>query len=173
MNPGIHVITRARFLSEVDSLYSHGVDEVVPDEFESSIEIFTRVLIKYLVPRDKIEGMSHELRAGGYERLRAQNIETVLLNDLKVPDMEISTLKLDERSSLAGSTLAQMNLRRVYGVTLLAMVREGKVVANPDPEESIRGGDEMVVLGSARSVARFAADAGEPVEDTPGEGIDS
>jgi CPA2 family monovalent cation:H+ antiporter-2 len=172
MNPGIHVITRARFISEVESLYGHGVDEVVPDEFESSIEIFTRVLIKYLVPRDEIDEMSHELRAGGYERLRAQNIETVLLNDLKVPDMEISTLKLDERSPLAGSSLAQMNLRRAYGVTLLALVREGEVTANPDPEEVFHGGDEMVVLGSAKSVAQFAAHAGEPSEEISDEGKD-
>jgi CPA2 family monovalent cation:H+ antiporter-2 len=126
------------------------------------------VLARYLVPRDKIDALSHELKAGGYERLRAQNIETVLLKDLKVPDVEISNLKLDPRSPLAGCSLAQMNLRRTYGVTLLALIREGKVTANPDPEEAFHGNDEMVVLGSVESVTKLAADAGEPAE-TPEE----
>ncbi|MBU0755289.1 MAG: cation:proton antiporter, partial [Planctomycetes bacterium] len=158
MNPGIHVITRARFFHEVESLYGHGADEVIPDEFETSIEIFTRVLTKYLVSRDKIEALSHELRAGGYERLRARNIETVLLKDLKIPDMEISTLTLDPGSALADRTLAEMNLRRKYGVTLLALVREGKVIPNPDPEASIHGNDEMVVLGSTGNITRLSAE---------------
>ncbi|MFH2000384.1 MAG: cation:proton antiporter [Planctomycetota bacterium] len=164
LNPGIHVITRARFFHEVEALYRQGVDEVIPDEFEVSIEIFTRVLAKYLVSRDQIDALSHELRAGGYERLRARNIETMLLRDLKIPDVEISNLKLDPRSNLAGRTLAQMNLRRIYGVTLLALIREGKVKANPDPEDTIHGGDEMVVLASAENIMRLAADAGTPAE---------
>jgi len=163
LNPNIHVISRARFFHEMDTLYGHGVDEVIPDEFESSVEIFTRVLTRYLVPRDRIDALSHELKAGGYERLRAQNIETVLLENLEVPDLEISNVKLDPRSPLAGRTLAQMNLRRVYGVTLLATIRAGKVTANPDPEAVLSSDDELVVMGESGKITRFAGDAGRPV----------
>lgn len=160
LNPGIHVITRARYFQEMDSLYRHGADEVIPDEFEASVEIFTRVLARYLVPRDKIDALGRDLKAGGYERLRVQNIETVLLKDLKVPDMEISNLKLDPGSPLAGRTLAEMNLRRNYGVNVLALIREEKVMANPDPKSVILGHDELVVLGSTENISRLAADAG-------------
>jgi CPA2 family monovalent cation:H+ antiporter-2 len=129
------------------------------------VEIFTRVLARYLVPRHKIDKLSRELKAGGYERLRAQNIETVLLKDLKVPDVEISNLKLDPRSPLAGRTPAEMNLRRAFGVTLLALARNEKVMANPDPEETIQGGDGLIVMGSTEDITRFAVEVGGPLEE--------
>ena len=44
-----------------------GADEVIPEEFETSVEIFTRVLTKYLVPRENIEKLVAEIRADGYE----------------------------------------------------------------------------------------------------------
>ncbi len=51
LNPKVHLIARTRFVQEVKPLYELGADEVVPEEFETSVEIFTLVLRKYLVPR--------------------------------------------------------------------------------------------------------------------------
>ncbi len=42
LNPSLHIIARTRFLSEVQPLYALGADEVVPEEFETSIQIFLR-----------------------------------------------------------------------------------------------------------------------------------
>ncbi|MDP2734606.1 MAG: cation:proton antiporter, partial [bacterium] len=35
-NPGLHIIVRSRYISEVDDLRSLGADEVIPEEFETS-----------------------------------------------------------------------------------------------------------------------------------------
>jgi CPA2 family monovalent cation:H+ antiporter-2 len=45
LNPTIYIIVRTRFLQEIKQLYTLGADEVIPEEFETSVEIFTRVLI--------------------------------------------------------------------------------------------------------------------------------
>ena len=55
LNPDIHVIARTHFLNEIDGLYSIGADEVISDEFESSIELFSRVLNKYMVPEKRLK----------------------------------------------------------------------------------------------------------------------
>ncbi|MDD1678537.1 MAG: cation:proton antiporter, partial [Methanomicrobiales archaeon] len=47
MNPNLYIIVRTRYIQEVEPLYRLGADEVIPEEFETSVEIFTRVLKKY------------------------------------------------------------------------------------------------------------------------------
>ena len=55
LNPKVHIVVRTRFLGEVDALRRLGADDVIPEDFETSIEIFSRVLGHYLVPRQTIE----------------------------------------------------------------------------------------------------------------------
>jgi CPA2 family monovalent cation:H+ antiporter-2 len=42
LNPKVHIIVRTRYLQEVKPLYELGADDVIPEEFETSVEIFTR-----------------------------------------------------------------------------------------------------------------------------------
>ena len=66
LNPHIHIIIRSRFVREMEELYKLGADEVIPEEFETSVEIFTRVMTKYLVPHEEIEKLVAEVRADDY-----------------------------------------------------------------------------------------------------------
>ena len=44
LNPDIYILVRTRFASQVEELKNAGADQVIPEEFETSIEIFSRVL---------------------------------------------------------------------------------------------------------------------------------
>jgi len=70
-NPGIFLIARTRYLIEVPVLRDIGADEVIPEEFETSVEIFTRVLQAYAVPSDSVKKLVGEIRADNYEALRS------------------------------------------------------------------------------------------------------
>ncbi|PKP23750.1 MAG: hypothetical protein CVU06_06680 [Bacteroidetes bacterium HGW-Bacteroidetes-22] len=70
MNAGIHIIIRTRFIANIKPLFLLGANEVIPEEFETSIEIFTRVLIHYQVDQGKIAGLVSEIRANSYQFLR-------------------------------------------------------------------------------------------------------
>lgn len=70
LNTEVHLIIRTRYLQEMKPLHELGADEVIPEEFETSVEIFSRVLAKYLVPRDEIERVVAEVRSDGYEMFR-------------------------------------------------------------------------------------------------------
>jgi len=76
LNPAIYIIVRTRFLQEIKPLYTLGADEVIPEEFETSVEIFTRVLLKYLVPRDAINKFIAEVRTDNYEMFRSASFES-------------------------------------------------------------------------------------------------
>ncbi|MFC1888721.1 cation:proton antiporter [Thermodesulfobacteriota bacterium] len=149
LNPKVHLIVRTRYLQEMKLLHELGADDIIPEEFETSVEIFTRVLRKYLVPRDEIEKLIVKVRAEGYEMFRSLSQESASLFDLKpqFPDFEISTLRVGERSRFVGKSLAQIELRKRYGVTVLAIRRSSEILSNPHGDMQFCTNDVLFVLG--------------------------
>lgn len=70
LNPGIYLIARTRYVREIDELLASGADHVVPEEFETSIEIFSLVLQDYRVPAGMIAEKAERIRKAGYAMLR-------------------------------------------------------------------------------------------------------
>ncbi len=166
LNRKVHLIVRTRYLQEMKPLYELGADQVIPEEFETSVEIFTRVLAKYLIPRDKIERLVAEVRSDGYEMFRSLARETASFADLKLqlPDVEISTLRVAERSALVGKSLVQIELRKKYGVTVLAIRRNSQILSNPSADIQFCVNDVLFVLGPPDRVAEVAGLSHNPEE---------
>ncbi len=159
LNPKVHLIVRSRYLQEMKPLYELGANEVIPEEFETSVEIFTRVLAKYLIPRDEIEALVAEIRSDGYEMFRSLSKETSSLSDLhlQLPDVEISTLRVVEKSPLVGKSLGEIEMRKKYGVTLLAIRRNSQTLSNPNVSMPFCADDVLFVLGQPDRVAEVVA----------------
>jgi len=157
MNPGAYLISRTRYVQEVNPLYKLGADEVIPEEFETSVEIFTRVLSKYLVPRDKIEELIAEVRADTYKMLRSPQLEPLFISDLKVriPDVDIAVLSVHEGSLLVDKSLYELDLRKKYGISVLAIRRDSEILSNPDSSTAFRANDEIYVLGTRDKISHF------------------
>jgi CPA2 family monovalent cation:H+ antiporter-2 len=150
LNPLLYVIVRTRYLQEVASLHKLGADEVIPEEFETSIEIFSRVLTRYLIPIDTIEELVTEIRFNNYAMFRSLSRKNVQLRDVQkeIPDVEIATLRIDESSKWIGCTLSQIDLRKRCGITVVAIRREETTIANPSTDIKLKGGDHLILLGT-------------------------
>jgi monovalent cation:H+ antiporter-2, CPA2 family len=155
LNRTVYIIVRTRYLMELQALFALGADEVIPEEFETSVEIFTRVLRKYLIPKSEIEKFIQEVRSGSYRVLRGLSKDFESLEDLRyyLKDVEISTVRLEPGAPLAGKTLAQMELRKQYGITVLAVRRDERMIFNPEPDMRLRAGDLLIVLGAPEKIA--------------------
>jgi len=68
--PGLHVVVRTRYLAEVDELYRLGAQVVIPEEVETSMEIFAQVLEFYGVPRTALIKHARRIRAERYGLFR-------------------------------------------------------------------------------------------------------
>jgi len=68
-----------------------------------------------------------------------------LVDNLSI--MEIGTPK-----TMVGKSLSEVELRRLYNVTVVALRRNGQILVNPDPNDKIKEGDIMVILGTRDSV---------------------
>ncbi|NVL89690.1 MAG: cation:proton antiporter [Desulfobacterales bacterium] len=166
LNPKVHLIVRTLYLQEMKPLYELGADDVIPEEFETSVEIFTRVLTKYLIPKDEIEKLIAKVRSDGYEMFRSLSKESTSFSDLnlQLPDVEISTFRIGERSPLVGKSLARIELRRRYGVTVLAIRRDLEILSNPHAETQLCVNDVLFVLGAPDMTAEVAGLTHSPEE---------
>lgn len=63
-------------------------------------------------------------------------------------DKGVGRLVIPAGSIASGRTLGEIGLWNKYGVTVLAVRRDGKNVINPGPDFAINDGDELIVLGS-------------------------
>jgi len=108
LNRKVHIIVRTRFLREMGALYDLGANEVIPEEFETSVEIFTRVLGKYLQPKEEIEKFIHEVRSENYGMFRTISREASSCMNIThcLPDFEIVSLRVGKKSAMLGKTLA-------------------------------------------------------------------
>jgi len=149
LNPNLHIIARTRFVKEVSPLYELGANEVIPEEFETSIEIFSRALSEYLIPRDDIERCIAELRADGYKMLRGLSGEATAIHRLEqeLPEFKVVTLRVHEDCLLVGKSLIEIEMRKRYHVSILAIRREKGSIFNPGGEDILRPGDALVVTG--------------------------
>lgn len=73
LNPSAHVIARTRFTSEVPKLFALGADEVIPEEFETAIEIFARTLRRLGIGEEEIRSRVLRLREDGYATFRGSS----------------------------------------------------------------------------------------------------
>ena len=52
-----------------------------------------------------------------------------------------------KNSPAVGRSIRELQLRKMTGVTIIAMVRSGKPLTNPSPDEVIDAGDILVMVG--------------------------
>ncbi|WP_266205701.1 cation:proton antiporter domain-containing protein [Pontibacter kalidii] len=155
----IHIIVRTRFLQEMEENYRLGADEVIPEEFETSIEIFTRTLSKYLMPRDEIEAFTQKIRADNYEMLRSlttsRDSDRAKLS-VDLPDIEVATLRvLTSEPDIIGKPLLESNIRNRFAITVVAIKRKEQMILNIHADTQLQRGDLIYVIGKPSDVARF------------------
>ncbi|MEB3185717.1 MAG: cation:proton antiporter [Cyanobacteriota bacterium] len=150
--PDAYILVRSRYLREVEPLLSLGADEVIADELEVSIEVFSRVLARMLVPRDDIQRLIGEVRGDWRQMARGLAAEVTSVPDLRValPDLATHTLRLAPGSPLVGHTIASCGLRQAHGVTVLAITRGGTPLPNPTGDTRFAAGDVVFVIGPDR-----------------------
>jgi monovalent cation:H+ antiporter-2, CPA2 family len=154
MNQNLHIIVRTRYVSEIGELLEIGANEVIPEEFETSIEIFARVLHHYGTARNVIERQIGEIRRQGYEMLRSSSLPMIHLTDLTdaLGGTATETIYLTPESPALGKTLAEVNLRNQTGVTVIAAVRDGATEINPGADFKLQTEDILVLLGDAEKI---------------------
>ncbi len=153
LNKHAIILVRTRHIQDIEELYKLGADQVIPEEFETAINIFERILKKYLLPLKKITKTISSIRADNYGIFRAEEYEPGYSIIKEIPNIEISALKIDGSSELIGKSLIELQFRSVYGVTVVAIKRDDIIIDHPEPREVFKNGDIAYILGKPDQVA--------------------
>jgi CPA2 family monovalent cation:H+ antiporter-2 len=169
-NPQVPIIVRTRYVAEMDDLRRLGATEVIPEEFETSVEIFARVLRRLRIPRNVIALQVDLIRRQGYSMLRGLQLPRQTLDQLAdiLAATTTESFMVPRTSAAAGRTIRQLQLRKTTGVTIIAVVRGGQPLTNPPADFEIRAGDILVMVGNHaqldQALSRLGAD---PAAEAP------
>lgn len=149
LNPSLYIVARTRFVTEIATLRRLGADDVIAEEFESSIEVFSHVLAQYLVPRQDIENFANHLRLANYRMIRRMSAAVDSLGEVagRLPDMGVQALRVMPGSELVGKPLAKSGIRPQYGLTVVGAMRKGEIIASPGPDFSFESDDVAYLFG--------------------------
>ncbi|PLS18392.1 hypothetical protein CVD28_06900 [Bacillus sp. M6-12] len=56
------------------------------------------------------------------------------------------------KSAFVNKSIREHNIRKAYGVTVVAIIRNGNMISNPMPEELLRIDDTLLVFGSEKQL---------------------
>jgi monovalent cation:H+ antiporter-2, CPA2 family len=150
LSPKLHIVVRTRYLRELEELHQLGADDVVPEEFETSIEIFSLVLRTYKMPQDFVMDKAKQVRREGYALLRRSELPELEhhLRGGTLADAAVETCRIDDDSPAQGKTLAEIALPSRTGASVITWTRAGVTQANPSETTRLMAGDIVVLLGS-------------------------
>lgn len=156
LHPDLHIIVRTRYLRELEELHQLGADEVVPEEFETSIEIFALVLRTYKMPQEFIVQKAEQVRREGYALLRRSELPELAhhLRGGTLTDVEVETCRIEPDSPAVGKTLGQISIRPRTGASVIALTRSGVTESNPSEKVRLDAGDIVVLLGTRPQIQR-------------------
>jgi CPA2 family monovalent cation:H+ antiporter-2 len=162
----VFIIVRTRYVAEIDQLYALGANQVIPEEFETSIEIFTAVLREFHVPGNVIQAQIALLRQERYSLLRGRKFPTSVVEQLDaiLEQGTTDTFLLLQQSPAVGRTLEELGLLAEGGARAVAVVRGGQAITEFAPDLRLRIGDTLVLTGTHAQMDRVFEELSPPVE---------
>ena len=152
----LYLVVRTRYVKETSELLAMGADAVIPEEFETSIQIFTQVLQNFMVPEDDIEELVEEVRADNYQLFKGEVKLPKSYRPRNIADFNITCLKMiSDSNEFLGKPIQDLNLKETYGIQILVIKRQDDILDRIPPEETLRQGDELYVLGKQLNIEKF------------------
>ncbi len=154
MSPEIVVLTRTKYVDDMDALWDQGSTEVIAEEFEASLELMTRILRVYNAPRAMVAAEIKSIRDQRFGIFRERKTTVPRIRLSTEVDVYTETWQAPADCSWHGATVEETRLRGETGVLILGIVRENHTLNNPGPRESILSGDRLVLSGTKEQLKK-------------------
>jgi len=157
LNRSAYILVRSTTIMNVEQLYKVGADEVLPEKLEIAIDLMTRIMIRRHIGQKEIsriiEGIRHR-SLGNFSRKDLAHRPSVFD---EFQNIHISVLNIENGSQADGKSLIGLDLRRVSGVTLLALKRGTEIIEHPPADTVLKGGDIAYIIGDPDQVELASA----------------
>jgi len=154
MNPNLPIIVRAATEEGVHHLAALGANHIVHPELEGGLEMVHHTLLQLGFPLREVHEYSESVRRDRYDITISSSDEHCSLHDLLIAtdSIEITWLKLGEESPLVGKTLQEADIRSQTGASVVALIRNNHLIANPKSLNVFKAGDRVGLIGEKEQI---------------------
>ena len=133
------------------------ISRIIQPEFEAGLEMARQALIHLDVPGATIHRELETLRRNVYGPLRENNADYGLLSQLlhAASTLELEWEAIHKDGPLEGKTIAGANIRAEFGVSVVAVLRDGALLPNPGGDFILREGDLVGIIGTMEQNQKF------------------
>lgn len=152
--PELPIIARATTEEGINHLAELGAGDVIHPELEGGLELVRHTLLKLGFPVQEIIRYMDAVRRDHYDTQIDTQEEHRLLHDLihASQNLEVSWLTLDSENPLVNQTLEKANLRARTGASVVAIMRHGKLIANPKSQTVFEADDRIGFIGDIEQI---------------------
>jgi len=157
MNPHIRVIARISDPDFFQVFKELDVKNLVYPEFEAGLEMTRQVLLFERIPVPEILEHTENIRNELITREIAIDNGYQTLGQMRAAEhqFDLQWVEMVKDTYLIGRTIAESEIRKTTGVSVVGIIREGKLIANPPADFEFIERDLLAIIGSAEARRKF------------------
>lgn len=150
IRPDLHIIVRTKYVADIDELVKLGADNIIPEEYETSIQILSRVLRMFHVPNSIILAQGNIIRNRSYGVFREVRFTEEAFEQINqiLAQGTIETFYVAAGNAVIGQSIKDLNLKARTGATILNIIRENKTMTHPAGNFVFQAADQLIIFGS-------------------------
>jgi monovalent cation:H+ antiporter-2, CPA2 family len=154
ISPILPIVARASTMDGINRLAELGAQDVIHPELEGGLEIVRHALLQLKFPIHEIMHYIDAVRRDHYDTQLNTEEEHRLLHEMihASGNIEVTWFSLDSDSPLVGQTLKQGNLRTLTGASVVAIMRNRQLIANPKSHTTFEVGDRVGFIGDTEQI---------------------
>jgi len=154
INPKLPIIARATTSEGVKHLSELGGSFIIHSELEGGLEMIHQTLLSLGFPLQEVHQYSEAVRRDHYDFNITTDDEHRSLHELLLSfkGIEIIWLEINPSSPILGQSLAEANIRSKTGASVVALIRNKQLIANPKSMTVFESGDRIGVIGDKDQV---------------------
>ncbi|HLA98735.1 MAG TPA: cation:proton antiporter [Anaerolineales bacterium] len=152
--PDLPIVVRAATEEGVTRLAELGAQDVIHPELEGGLEIVRHTLLRLGLPLGEINRYTDAVRQDHYDlQINTEEEHRMLHNLLSATSsIEVTWLQLPTDHPIVGQTLAEADLRARTGASVIAIMRNKHLMANPKSLTVFEAGDRIGLIGDGEQI---------------------
>ena len=158
--PSLRMIARASTWDGARRVKEAGVDSVVRPELEGGVEIVRRTLLDLNLPVGEVQRYVDFVRNEGLDESERASAERARVLDhllAAARGLAVEWVEIEPGSSVAGKTIGESRVRTLTSASIVGIASGSSVVVNPGPDEILRPGDRVAIIGQGDHIREAQA----------------
>jgi CPA2 family monovalent cation:H+ antiporter-2 len=150
----VPLVVRTRYRLEADRLQAAGATVAVAEELEASLEVVAQLLGRLNIPGNLIEPLLDVFRRESVS-IRPMHAPRSMAESLTeaIRRTPVSTHRVEPGHWSKGRTMSDLDLRAKTNASVIALQRGTQYITAPSPDERLREGDVLYLVGDQSDVA--------------------